>query len=291
MIALGLRSICTASRGNRKISAGPLVRSKHAGSDLPGRRIVKVGRVLVESFALHDVGPPRCRLRQPLRFVARDFFYKKCSQRLDLGLLASPLVLMLAFTFMSDIQFLGWWLLSLWLYVRGIRYKSAAKHVPRFPCIRVRHRDAAVRHRYYSWACSFLAAVKARKQAAGPLYFGGASDPGLGGGGTVLRGSRAPGFTQAYRLIEEHHRLAQPGFGSIQGFILALHVSSCSTSVCQFCQSCRSQWSPAKRSEKKRAGGHLLISAIMTPLASTAIIAALSMTSYFSTHRATRGAP
>lgn len=38
---------------------------------------------------------------------------------LTLGLLASPLVLMLSFTFMSDIQFMGWLLLALWLYARG----------------------------------------------------------------------------------------------------------------------------------------------------------------------------
>jgi Dolichyl-phosphate-mannose-protein mannosyltransferase len=44
---------------------------------------------------------------------------------LTLGLLASPLVLMLTFSFMSDIQFLGWLLLSLWLYVRAMRNKSA----------------------------------------------------------------------------------------------------------------------------------------------------------------------
>jgi len=40
---------------------------------------------------------------------------------LSLGLVASPLVLMLGFTFMSDVQFLGWFLLALWQYVRGIR--------------------------------------------------------------------------------------------------------------------------------------------------------------------------
>jgi hypothetical protein len=39
---------------------------------------------------------------------------------LTLGLLASPLVLMLTFTFMSDIQFMSWMVLALWLYVRGI---------------------------------------------------------------------------------------------------------------------------------------------------------------------------
>jgi len=38
---------------------------------------------------------------------------------LTLGFLASPLVLMLSFTFMSDIQFTAWLLIALWLYSRG----------------------------------------------------------------------------------------------------------------------------------------------------------------------------
>jgi 4-amino-4-deoxy-L-arabinose transferase-like glycosyltransferase len=42
------------------------------------------------------------------------------------ALVASPLVLMLAFTFMSDVQFLGWLLLALWLYARGISRASLA---------------------------------------------------------------------------------------------------------------------------------------------------------------------
>jgi 4-amino-4-deoxy-L-arabinose transferase-like glycosyltransferase len=43
---------------------------------------------------------------------------------LTLGLLASPLVMMLSFTFMSDIQFMGWMLIALWLYSRGFESRS-----------------------------------------------------------------------------------------------------------------------------------------------------------------------
>ena len=43
---------------------------------------------------------------------------------LTLALLASPLVLMLSFTFMSDIQFIGWLLVALWLYGRGFEGRS-----------------------------------------------------------------------------------------------------------------------------------------------------------------------
>jgi hypothetical protein len=45
---------------------------------------------------------------------------------LALGLLASPLVAMLSFTFMSDVQFMAWLLIATWLYVRGIRRASDA---------------------------------------------------------------------------------------------------------------------------------------------------------------------
>ena len=46
---------------------------------------------------------------------------------LTLAIAASPLVLMLAFTFMSDVQFLGWLMLALVLYFRGIRDRSAVR--------------------------------------------------------------------------------------------------------------------------------------------------------------------
>lgn len=42
------------------------------------------------------------------------------------GLLASPLTLLLSFTFMSDVQFLGWMTAALWLYVRAERRQSGA---------------------------------------------------------------------------------------------------------------------------------------------------------------------
>jgi hypothetical protein len=41
-----------------------------------------------------------------------------------LVLFANPLVLMLSFTFMSDVQFMSWMLIALFLYVRGFRRQS-----------------------------------------------------------------------------------------------------------------------------------------------------------------------
>ncbi len=45
---------------------------------------------------------------------------------LTLALICSPLVLLLGFTFMSDVQFLGWVLIACWLNARGLRRRSAA---------------------------------------------------------------------------------------------------------------------------------------------------------------------
>jgi 4-amino-4-deoxy-L-arabinose transferase-like glycosyltransferase len=51
---------------------------------------------------------------------------RRASFAATLALLASPLVLRLGFTFMSDIQFMGWMLAALFLYVRGLRRGSDA---------------------------------------------------------------------------------------------------------------------------------------------------------------------
>jgi 4-amino-4-deoxy-L-arabinose transferase-like glycosyltransferase len=51
---------------------------------------------------------------------------RRTSFAATLALLASPLALPLGFTFMSDIQFMGWMLAALFLYVRGLRRGSDA---------------------------------------------------------------------------------------------------------------------------------------------------------------------
>ncbi len=45
---------------------------------------------------------------------------------LTLALICSPIVLLLSFTFMTDVQFLGWMLIACWLNARGLRRRSAA---------------------------------------------------------------------------------------------------------------------------------------------------------------------
>jgi 4-amino-4-deoxy-L-arabinose transferase-like glycosyltransferase len=49
---------------------------------------------------------------------------RRTSFAATLALLASPLVMLLGFTFMSDVHFLGWMIAALFLYVRGLRRDS-----------------------------------------------------------------------------------------------------------------------------------------------------------------------
>lgn len=58
--------------------------------------------------------------------LLREFGHtRQLAAFVTLVLLASPLVLILSLAFMTDIQFLGWLLLALLLYVRGIKRDSA----------------------------------------------------------------------------------------------------------------------------------------------------------------------
>jgi hypothetical protein len=71
--------------------------------------------------------------------LAREFGApRSISFAATLALLASPLVLRLSFTFISDIQFLGWLLAALFFYVRvfgaaATRWSSWARSPPHAP--------------------------------------------------------------------------------------------------------------------------------------------------------------
>jgi hypothetical protein len=199
---------------------------------------------------------------------------------LTLGLLASPLVLMLAFTFMSDIQFLGWLLLSLWLYVRGMRTKSARDmflgSVAAGCAIGTRQFGIAI---IIGLVLSGLLSRESRRPIR--FYLAGLLIPVLAAGAQLYVGSRAPGFTQAYRLIEEHHRLAQPASVLLKDVfwrccVILQYVGMSVLPVLPLAMV------PGQYGEKKRVGRDLLIPAMVTILASAAIITALSLTAYFS---------
>lgn len=57
-----------------------------------------------------------------LYHLLRDFNVKDAeASLLTLAVLASPLVLFLSFTFQTDVQFLGWQILALWLFTRATK--------------------------------------------------------------------------------------------------------------------------------------------------------------------------
>ena len=197
---------------------------------------------------------------------------------LTLGLLASPLVLMLAFTFMSDVQFLGWLLLALWLYVRGIRNKSAGMMF-----LGSLASGCAIGTRQFGIAMIgglVLSWLLSRRENRPPIRFmlAGLVIPVLAAGAQLYVGFRAPNFTQAFRLGEEHHYLARPALALVkEAFwrcsIISQYIGMSALTVLPLVLI------PGKSSGKKRPGSRRLI-AIVTILASAAMIAGVSMTSY-----------
>jgi hypothetical protein len=209
------------------------------------------------------------------------FSTKTVASVLTLGLLASPLVLMLAFSFMSDIQFLGWLLLSLWLYVRAMRNKSAGGMF-----LGSLASASAIGTRQFGIAIIVglvLSWLVSRRESRLPLRFilAGLLIPVLAAAAQFYVGLRAPGFTQAYRLIEQHHRLARPAPALLKDFFWRCSVILQYVGMSVF-PALPLAMAPGQSVEKKRLGHQLIIPAILTALASAAIIAALSMTSFFS---------
>jgi hypothetical protein len=196
---------------------------------------------------------------------------------LTLGLLASPLVLMLAFTFMSDVQFLGWLLLSLWLYVRGMRNKSAGMMF-----LGSLASGCAIGTRQFGIAMIgglVLSWLLSRRENRPPIRIMSAAlvIPVLAAAAQMYVGFRAPNFTQAFRLGEEHHYLARPALALLKEafwrcMIISQYIGMSVLTVLPLVLIA------GKSTPKKRPDGRLLIS-IMTILFSAAMIAGLSMTS------------
>jgi 4-amino-4-deoxy-L-arabinose transferase-like glycosyltransferase len=202
---------------------------------------------------------------------------------LTLGLLANPLVFMLAFTFMSDDQFLGWFLLSLWLYVRGMRNKSAG-----IMFLGSLAAGCAIGTRQFGIAVIgglVLSWLLSRRENRPSIRFMLAAlvIPVLVAGAQMYVGFRTPNFTQAFRLGEEHHFITRPALALLKEafwrcIIISQYVGMSVLTVLPLLLI------PGKSVKTKRPGGRLLIS-IVTILASAAMMAGLSMTSLL-THSA-----
>jgi hypothetical protein len=126
------------------------------------------------------------------------------------ALVASPLVLMLAFTFMSDVQFLGWLLLALWLYARGISRASLAPillaSIAAGCAIGTRQFGIAI---VVGFAASWLL-CRGESRLPLRLLLAGLVVPLLSAAAQVYMGLRSPTFTQAYRISGLHAFLSNP---------------------------------------------------------------------------------
>jgi hypothetical protein len=130
---------------------------------------------------------------------------------LTLTLLASPLTLMLSFTFMSDVQFLGWLLLSLWLMVRGLR-RERLLHM----LLGSTAAACAIGTRQFGLAILgglLVAAISPcarRRPVALRLLLAAAVLPVLAAVWQWQVGHNTPNFTQAFRLREQALFIARP---------------------------------------------------------------------------------
>jgi hypothetical protein len=196
---------------------------------------------------------------------------------LTLGLLANPLVLMLAFTFMSDDQFLGWFLLSLWLYIRGMRTGSAG-----IMFLGSLAAGCAIGTRQFGIALIgglILSWLLSRRDKRPSIRFIWAAlvIPVLAAAAQMYVGFRAPNFTQAFRLGEEHHFITRPALALLKEafwrcIIISQYIGMSVLTVLPLVLI------PGKAGKNKRHGGRLVIS-VITILATAAMIVGLSTTS------------
>jgi 4-amino-4-deoxy-L-arabinose transferase-like glycosyltransferase len=137
--------------------------------------------------------------------LLREFGHtKNVASVTTLAIPASPLVLMLAFTFMSDVQFLGWLLLSLWLYVRGLRHQNmwsmAFGSLAAACSIQTRQFGVVI---IIGLLLSGLLSQRKRRPAA-RLLLAGLLAPLSAAALQFYMGLKEPNFTQAYRVSELH---------------------------------------------------------------------------------------
>lgn len=129
---------------------------------------------------------------------------------LGLGLLASPVLLMLSFTFMSDVQFLAWLILALALYDRGLARRSIglilAGSAAAACAVGTRQFGIAI---LAGWGCVWLLASRSERPRLA-LVLAALAAPAALAVWQMWVGSGQANFTQTYRLAEQRIFLSQP---------------------------------------------------------------------------------
>ena len=142
--------------------------------------------------------------------ILRDFGVGEGeSSLLTLTVLSSPAVLFLSFTFQTDVQFLGWQVLALWLYSRALRRENygymALASLAAFAAVGTRQFGAAL---VAGLATTYLIFEQERLRKAS-LYFVGLALPLLMTLWQFSSGINRPTFSQKVRLAEQlaylHH--------------------------------------------------------------------------------------
>ncbi|HYP15127.1 MAG TPA: glycosyltransferase family 39 protein [Bryobacteraceae bacterium] len=129
---------------------------------------------------------------------------------LTIALICSPLILLLCFTFMTDVPFLSWVLIACWLYARGLRRQSTTFLFLGGLCAAL-----SIGTRQFGVALPaglvVAALISPRQQRPGWLnILAGVAAPSVAFVWQLLAATNHPNFTQLVRLVEQSGYLAQP---------------------------------------------------------------------------------
>jgi hypothetical protein len=132
------------------------------------------------------------------------------SEAATLVLFANPLVLMLTFTFMSDVQFMSWMLVALFLYVRGFRRQSSGflfcGSLAAGCAIGTRQFGVAI---LVGLAISFFVVSSSRRPPLHRLLLA-SLVPAAATLWQLQAGFENPNLTQTFRLFEQSDFVSQP---------------------------------------------------------------------------------
>jgi hypothetical protein len=209
---------------------------------------------------------------------------KQTASVFTMALLASPLTLILGFTFMTDVPFLSWLLLSLWLYVRALRH-----HDIKSMLLGSIAAGCAIGTRQFGLALvgglilCWLATGREHRPAF-RLVAAGFAVPLLAAGLQIQLGLTAPNITQAVKLAQQHDFLNQPAVMLAKELFwrCALILQYTGMAMLPVLPFAICAWRSARQSRERP------VIATVTILSGIAIIAALSMSSFLTARPAAR---